>query len=135
MALLHGKLESRLDARYELTHAIRALTGILGQVDHKSTLPELRGLEGAAASLYFSALGALVPKSLGFQGRNRRPPRDPVNAVLSLTYTLLHTEAVLAAHRMGLDPYVGFFHAVTFGPMRALPRPYAKNSKPGCGNS
>jgi len=52
---------------------------------------------------------------LNFHGRNRQPPRDPVNAVLSLTYTLLHAEAVLALYGTGLDPFIGFYHALNFG--------------------
>ena len=73
-------------------------------------LDRLRGLEGAAAAAYFQAYGALFAPSLGFAGRNRRPPRDPVNAVLSLGYTLMHFEAVRACQAAGLDPLIGFFH-------------------------
>ena len=57
----------------------------------------------------------MLPESLGFTGRNRRPPRDPANAVLSLGYTLLHFEAVRACHGAGLDPMIGFFHELEFG--------------------
>lgn len=57
----------------------------------------------------------MLPESLGFTGRNRRPPRDPANAVLSLGYTLLHFEAVRACHAAGLDPMIGFFHELEFG--------------------
>lgn len=70
----------------------------------------LCGIEGAAASAYFGAFTALFPSSLDFTGRNRRPPKDPVNAVLSLGYTMLHAEAITACHIAGLDPFVGFFH-------------------------
>lgn len=112
---LHERLERRLDARYEIKHALKGLTAMHAEVDEKKTLAELRGSEGAAAALYFAALAALAPKSLNFHGRNRRPPRDPLNAVLSLGYTLLHAEAVLGAHALGLDPYIGFYHAPAFG--------------------
>lgn len=115
LALLQTKLETRHDARYELTRAVRSIDGMLGQIDRQADLAALRGLEGAAANLYFSAFAALVPASLHFQGRNRRPPRDPVNAALSLAYTLQHAEAVLAAHAAGLDPAIGFFHQTSFG--------------------
>jgi CRISPR-associated protein Cas1 len=70
----------------------------------------LCGIEGAAANAYFSAFTQLFPPSLDFTGRNRRPPRDPVNAALSLAYTMLYCEAVNACHIAGLDPFVGFFH-------------------------
>lgn len=114
-ALLARKLESRHDARYELNRAIGGITGMLRHLDEQADIPALRGLEGAAANLYFAAYAALVPDSLGFSGRNRRPPRDPVNAVLSLAYTLLHAEAVLTAHAAGLDPLIGFYHQLYHG--------------------
>lgn len=114
-AYLQAKVESRLDCRYELTRVIKALTGMLGQIAGKPSPAELRGLEGAAANMYFVAYAALAPESLHFHGRNRRPPRDPLNATLSLAYTLAHAEAVLAAHAAGLDPYIGFLHAPAFG--------------------
>lgn len=112
---LECRRESYLSARYQLTRAAQQMGGMLRQVGDKENLAQLRGLEGAAANAYFSALSAIVPESLHFSGRNRRPPRDPVNAVLSLTYTLMHAEAVLAAYGAGLDPYIGFFHVIDFG--------------------
>jgi len=115
LAFLKDKLESRPDARYELNRAMQGLGGMLESVAHKPVVAELRGLEGAAANLYFSALAAMAPPSLNFHNRNRRPPRDPLNAVLSLGYTLLHAEAILAAHSVGLDPYIGFYHVPAFG--------------------
>jgi CRISPR-associated protein Cas1 len=115
LAFLKSKLDSRPDARYELTHALQGLGGMLETVAMKQAVAELRGLEGAAANMYFSALAALAPASLNFHHRNRRPPRDPLNAVLSLGYTLLHAEAILAAHSVGLDPYIGFYHVPAFG--------------------
>lgn len=78
-------------------------------------IASLRGLEGAAARAYFQGLTALFPPSLEFTGRNRRPPRDPVNACLSLGYTLLHFDAVRACHMAGLDPLLGFYHRPSFG--------------------
>jgi CRISPR-associated protein Cas1 len=79
------------------------------------SLPSLLGLEGAAAAAYFPGLASLFPPAAGFLTRNRRPPRDPVNACLSLAYTLLHFEAARAAHQAGLDPLLGFFHAPAYG--------------------
>ncbi len=112
---LRERLEKRPDARYEVSHALKGLAAMHEQVEAKARVAELRGLEGASANLYFSALAALAPDSLNFHGRNRRPPRDPLNALLSLGYTLLHAEAVLGAHALGLDPYIGFYHAPAFG--------------------
>lgn len=115
IAFLRERQDVRLDARYAVTRAIKGLAGMHAQIQDKPRVAELRGLEGAAANFYFSALAELAPESLKFRGRNRRPPRDPLNAVLSLGYTLLHAEAVLAAHALGLDPCIGFYHAPAFG--------------------
>jgi CRISPR-associated protein Cas1 len=70
----------------------------------------IRGHEGAAAREYFSALTRLFPAKLHFDGRNKRPPRDPVNALLSLGYTLIQNEAVIALFSAGLDARFGALH-------------------------
>jgi CRISPR-associated protein Cas1 len=105
-----------LDAmnRYELTTAVRRLDALRDDVAAADSCGRLRGLEGAAAQAYFGGLRTQFAPSLRFSSRNRRPPRDPVNAVLSLGYTLLHAEAVLQAHAAGLDPFVGFLHETDF---------------------
>ena len=77
-----------------------------------ANLDVLRGIEGEAASVYFGAFGQLVRQSgFTFRTREKRPPCDPVNALLSFTYTLLMNEMLGAIHTVGLDPYVGFLHA------------------------
>lgn len=107
--------EIDMQARYQLSHALRNLEEHRTRIWSMTSAASLRGLEGAAAACYFSGLQAVVPESLGFGGRNRRPPRDPVNALLSLTYTLLHSEVAMALHGAGFDPYVGFYHRLSFG--------------------
>jgi CRISPR-associated protein Cas1 len=74
-------------------------------------VPSLLGHEGAASRAYFQGLASLLPQEMRFLGRRRRPPTDPVNAALSLGYTLLTNEAVAAASCSGFDPHVGFLHA------------------------
>jgi CRISPR-associated protein Cas1 len=101
--------------RYPLGVCERQLTGLIARIDAQPSIAALRGLEGSAAAVYFEALSEIVPASLNFHQRNRRPPKDPVNALLSLTYTLLHAEAVLALYGSGLDPFIGFYHALDFG--------------------
>lgn len=108
-------LVDRPDARRTLHQTHATLQGICARLPDAGDIASLRGMEGAAAVAHFQALGAVLPPALGFYGRNRRPPRDPVNAVLSLAYTLLHFEAVRAAHAAGLDPYIGFYHRPSFG--------------------
>jgi CRISP-associated protein Cas1 len=69
------------------------------------------GYEGAAARDYFQGLGRILGPDWAFTHRQRRPPPDPVNAMLSFGYTLLANEAVAACQIAGLDPYLGFLHA------------------------
>ncbi|WP_138380362.1 CRISPR-associated endonuclease Cas1 [Luteithermobacter gelatinilyticus] len=112
---LEQAAEQRPAKRHALITAAQTLKVMTGHAFRKSDLAALRGLEGAAAATYFSAYAHLIPPSANFRGRNRRPPRDPVNACLSLAYTLLHAEATLAAYGHGFDPYIGFLHDLDFG--------------------
>lgn len=112
---LEARSECDLEHRYELTLALRKQNGILSNLHDRNSIASLRGAEGAAAAAYFEGLAAIAPPRLKFGGRNRRPPRDPLNAVLSLGYTLLHSEAVLAIYGAGLDPFIGFYHQIDFG--------------------
>jgi group II intron reverse transcriptase/maturase/CRISPR-associated endonuclease Cas1 len=70
----------------------------------------LLGIEGSAARAYFGALAALVPEPYGFAGRNKRPPRDPFNALLSLGYSILHAQTATLLQVDGLYPWRGFYH-------------------------
>lgn len=83
----------------------------VGQAEHATLL----GLEGSAARAYFIAFQRLVPASLGFEGRHKRPAPDPVNALLSLTYSMLTSECSRALQRVGLDPAYGVYHRVDYG--------------------
>lgn len=75
----------------------------------------LLGLEGSAARAYFGIYQRLVPASLGFTGRHKRPSPDPVNALLSLTYSMLTSECSRALQLVGLDPAYGVYHRVDYG--------------------
>ena len=78
----------------------------------------LRGIEGEAANGYFGVFRHLILKLGGvfvFNGRNRRPPKDPVNVLLSFVYTLISNMTVSALETIGLDPYVGFMHTLRPG--------------------
>jgi len=79
---------------------------------------ELMGIEGMAANQYFAVFPHLILQQKAefpFNGRNRRPPKDAVNAMLSLAYTLLANDTAAALETVGLDPYVGFFHTLRPG--------------------
>ena len=95
--------------------AIAHLQHALETAERKQTLNALRGVEGTAARAYFSGIGALFQERCRFRGRRRRPPPDPVNALLSLGYTLLAQKAQSAAQAVGLDPYAGFLHVQEYG--------------------
>lgn len=116
LLLLTYAMSERSEQRKPLFDAIASLRSALESLSGDASTPSsTRGIEGAAAHAYFRGYSALFPPALRFTGRNRRPPRDPVNACLSLGYTLLHFDAVHAAHMAGLDPLLGFYHRPAFG--------------------
>lgn len=89
------------------------LTESMHQLMSIDDLERLRGVEGNAASAYFSLMDDMIlqqKEAFFFKGRNRRPPLDNVNALLSLVYTLLSTDVGAALESVGLDAYVGFLH-------------------------
>lgn len=115
--LLRRALERPHHRGRVLTRVVARIKGIQAQLSERRspTIPELLGCEGAAAAAYFRGFATLFPPSLEFAGRNRRPPRDPVNACLSLGYTLLHFDAVCEIHAAGLDPLLGLLHEPAYG--------------------
>lgn len=95
----------------ELAEVLGRLRLLGEQCQTEEDRDRLRGREGMAAALYFGQWSKLVQgEELTFQGRSRRPPRDPVNACLSFGYSLLGTIVETELLRCGLDPMVGFFH-------------------------
>jgi CRISPR-associated protein Cas1 len=115
LGLLRDAMAARPDLRKPLFDAVGDHERAYEELGHAHDLGSLRGREGAAAAAFFRGYTSLFAPALGFVERNRRPPRDPVNACLSLAYTLLHAEAVRAAWVAGLDPQVGFLHALLPG--------------------
>jgi CRISP-associated protein Cas1 len=73
------------------------------------------GVEGLAAREYFACWQRMVGEQWTFNGRNRRPPTDPVNSLLSFAYALLQGQVMAAVHIAGLDPYIGYLHEVHHG--------------------
>jgi CRISPR-associated protein Cas1 len=112
LRLLRRARDQRPDLRKPLFDAIASIETIARSLadDGGIDADRIRGFEGACAAAYFPGYCTLFAPGLQFRGRNRRPPRDPVNAALSLCYTLLHFDAVRAAYGAGLDPMVGFYH-------------------------
>ncbi|MGH4118789.1 type I-C CRISPR-associated endonuclease Cas1c [Clostridium sp.] len=102
----------RLDVA-KLKGVSKTLVNSLKLVQQSGDLDQLRGYEGEAASQYFSVFDDLILQqkdSFYFHGRNKRPPLDNVNAMLSFVYTLLAHDVAAALETVGLDPYVGFLH-------------------------
>lgn len=99
--------------------AAEKLKAALGHLrDLESDLPAIRGIEGEAAAVYFGVfdrLRTIESEAFRFEQRNRRPPRDPMNALLSFVYVLLAHDCRGALECVGLDPQVGFLHEVRPG--------------------
>lgn len=94
---------------------------VAGQADDLETL---LGIEGTAARLYFESFAGMLKGTddevgagftFDFAHRNRRPPRDPVNALLSFAYSLLTKDLTITCHAVGFDPFIGFYHQPRFG--------------------
>lgn len=101
------------DRRRALETTVKRLARITDRVLATDDPAVLRGLEGEAAQSYFGSFSALInhdDEAFAFSGRNRRPPRDRVNALLSFLYTLLVHDCRSALEQTGLDPSVGFLH-------------------------
>ena len=93
-----------------LNNPIKQLDKCLVEIDNEKGVFQLMGHEGLAARVYFSTLKNLLPEKWKFEGRNRRPPKDPVNALLSYTYTIAGGHIMQALQKEGLDPALGFLH-------------------------
>jgi len=117
--LLRGAREASGEAaRSALGEAAASLASAITQLPACRSLDELRGVEGDAARSYFGVFGYHVradQASFTMEGRTRRPPRDRVNALLSFLYALLRAECSAALESVGLDPQVGFLHALRPG--------------------
>ncbi len=102
--------------------AIEALKRLAKQTLDAGQLDMLLGLEGTAAHYYFANLSGMLKVEdeteqpvFDFTTRNRRPPRDPVNALLSLGYSMLARDLTITCHAVGFDPFIGFYHQPRFG--------------------
>ncbi|MEQ1828171.1 MAG: CRISPR-associated endonuclease Cas1 [Pirellula sp.] len=118
--------------------ALQMLKSMKWEAERADSLQSLLGIEGLAARYYFEQFGGMIKANretdedslsalecetrpgqawlrFDFEGRNRRPPRDPVNAMLSLGYSLLAKDLAIACTSVGLDPYMGYYHQPRFG--------------------
>jgi len=124
-SIVRGKIQNMLrfvllrarhygDSQLKMT-AVK-LRAIALNVESVTEMDALRGMEGAAARAYFESFNSLIRnEDFVFNGRSRRPPLDPVNALLSFVYTVLTNEVLSAIKACGLDPYLGSLHDISYG--------------------
>ena len=106
------------ESRQDLSATAARLARILGELPRLGDLNALRGAEGEAGRAYFAVFWRMIradQATFALEGRTRRPPRDPTNALLSFLYALVRSECASALEGVGLDPQVGFLHALRPG--------------------
>jgi CRISP-associated protein Cas1 len=124
-AFVRGKLKNfrnsllrdqREHPEVELQPAIEQIQWAIDALPAKDSVDSLRGVEGSGSAAYFRVFGQLLRgEGFCFQTRNRRPPKDPVNAMLSLGYALLRHDIQSAINIVGFDPYLGYLHVQHYG--------------------
>jgi CRISP-associated protein Cas1 len=106
--------------------ALGGMKALAERAERAENLESLLGIEGSAARTYFEEFAGMIKPgedgesgadgfTFDFEGRNRRPPRDPVNALLSLAYSMLAKDLTIACQAVGFDPYMGFYHQLRHG--------------------
>ncbi|MBW4566392.1 MAG: type I-D CRISPR-associated endonuclease Cas1d [Mojavia pulchra JT2-VF2] len=114
-AIVAAKIQNQHTILYRQKAGDNSLKSYKKLVEQQKTVNEVRGIEGVAAREYFSYWDALLKEPWSFPNRNRRPPTDPINSLLSFAYGLLRVQVTAAAHITGLDPYIGYLHEVHHG--------------------
>lgn len=114
-AAVLADMQSNYPADESLKTAADAQARFMENVNAAPDIETLHGIEGASARAYFEAYGAAFKSEITFSGRNRRPPKDPANALLSFAYTLLANLLGALIEARGLDPCLGFFHEIRPG--------------------
>jgi CRISPR-associated protein Cas1 len=110
--LLRAQRESSL----EISSHITRLEQAIAPIEQTNKIASLRGLEGAGSAAYFGCFQQLIKNSeFKFSSRNRRPPTDPVNSLLSFGYSLLRHDVQSAINIVGFDPYLGYLHTERYG--------------------
>jgi CRISPR-associated protein Cas1 len=125
--LVRGKIRNsrvllRRNSRADVTAAVAELGELSARAASTDSVASLLGIEGAAARAYFRAFSTMIRSDqqlpglpFAFEGRNRRPPRDAVNCLLSFCYAMLVKDLVATCIGVGLDPYIGVYHRPRFG--------------------
>lgn len=117
----NGRVFLRRNAQYSVDRVVSQLADLAGKAEEADDAASLLGIEGTAARLYFTAFPSMLRDASMLPGpsftglRNRRPPTDAVNCLLSFCYSLLTKEMLAACLVVGFDPYLGLFHRPRFG--------------------
>ena len=118
----NGRTLLRRNSRVDVANEVGSMGRLAGQAAEASGFPTLLGLEGTAARIYFSRFSQMLTSDTDIpchqfdsNGRSRRPPPDPVNALLSFSYALLVKDVTTTLTAIGFDPYMGVFHRPRFG--------------------
>ncbi|VVB64416.1 CRISPR-associated endonuclease Cas1 [uncultured archaeon] len=121
-SLVSGKIKNcrtmlRRDDTAVPAEVLESLEKLIREAENAPNMQSLLGFEGAAAEIYFGRFGSMLKNTQGFsfENRNKRPPRDPVNTVLSYLYGILTKELYVTALAVGFDPYLGFYHQPSYG--------------------
>ena len=114
-AIVKAKIHNQRSILYRHEQKESSLKLRKSAVKEQTTIDKVRGIEGLAAKEYFSYWNNILKHGWTFAGRKRRPPSDPVNALLSFAYGLLRVQVTAATHIVGLDPYIGYLHEVHHG--------------------
>lgn len=125
-AIIQAKISNqrtllRRNAREKDKTALKSMADLMKRTNEAASTDSLLGIEGLASKMYFSSfpsmlrLDDVLEGSFLMNGRNRRPPKDPVNALLSLSYSLLERDMYVALASVGLDPLMGFYHRIEPG--------------------
>jgi CRISPR-associated protein Cas1 len=106
----------RETADLDLSTSISRIEQVISSIDTTTNINSLRGLEGAGSAAYFGCFDQLIRnREFTFDHRNRRPPKDPVNSLLSFGYALLRHDVQGAVNIVGFDPYLGYLHCDRYG--------------------
>lgn len=98
-----------------LSQEVSQLVQLEQRAIQSRNIEALRGIEGQAAAIYFQGFARMLRRQMNFKKRTRRPPTDPINALLGFGYALLYNEAIGALVASGFDPYIGFYHTINYG--------------------
>ena len=100
---------------YDYNSCIKEMLDILATLPGKSTSNEIMGVEGRCSAVYFKCFGQMFRGDIKFEKRTRRPPKDPINVILSLAYTLLTKEVASSLESESFELYLGFLHGIRYG--------------------